>query len=185
MAGFYQATPPLEVFLMHFNPNHDRKNGQFTSGSGGSVSKSLAPANKKITGDFSSTEKKTLNEKELKVWYKNAKETPSDDIHKYDNEFDKTKQGKELRKKYDDIDDNYWDIEDKYGETKAIKMFDEAENNYLREMQKYSVNKFLKNDAKKGDMLHNSIDKCFFIVYVLIVYIINIQMDKPRHSSPF
>ena len=39
MSGFYNPTPPSEAFLMHFNPFHDRKNGQFTSKSGGSVSK--------------------------------------------------------------------------------------------------------------------------------------------------
>ena len=39
MSVFYNPTPSSEAFLMHFNKNHDPKNGQFSTGHGGTSSK--------------------------------------------------------------------------------------------------------------------------------------------------
>ena len=44
MTEFYNSTPSPETFLMHFNKNHDKSNGRFTSGPGG-VSTSSKPKN--------------------------------------------------------------------------------------------------------------------------------------------
>ena len=75
MQSFYIPTPSSQTFLMHFNKNHDPKNGQFSSGNGGSVSgykkvNDAAKLSGKTSKDFSSTEKVSINEKELKKWSK-------------------------------------------------------------------------------------------------------------------
>lgn len=137
----YQSTPDFyHDYILHFNKNHDPKNGQFASGHGGSVS--INKKEKIKSNDFSSTEKKQLNNKELKKWYKNAKETPTNKMFAYEDEFDESKKGKQLKKKYQDAWDLDWD------DSQTVKKFDKAENDYLRERQKYAVTKFLNNDAK-------------------------------------
>ena len=63
MSGFYQSTPPSEVFLMHFNPFHDRKNGQFTSKSGEVSSGNVKP--KKMWNQMSKEEQDKMVEREI------------------------------------------------------------------------------------------------------------------------
>ena len=73
------SKPPLDdLFLMHFNKNHDKSNGQFTSGPGGSVSKSTTN-NKKITSDDWDNMDDKTKEEYLENQVKNIKHPPLTD----------------------------------------------------------------------------------------------------------
>lgn len=143
----YQSTPDFyRDYIQHFNKNHDPKNGQFTSGHGGLSINSNVKKLEKTGGanksNFDSKEKVHLNERELKKWYKNAKETPTSKMFDYGEEFNESPKGKQLIKKCQDAWDLDWD------DPSTEEKFDKAENDWLRERQKYAVTKFLKNDAK-------------------------------------
>lgn len=85
-----------------------------------------------------------MSKKELKKWYKNFdNDRPSDHIDKYMDEFDKSDEGKKLKKQYRDA----WNLD--LDKPANAKKFDNAENNYLKKRQAYAVNKFYKNDSKK------------------------------------
>lgn len=90
MSGFYQSTPPSEVFLMHFNPFHDRKNGQFTSKSGEVSSGNTKP--KKMWNQMSKEEQDKMVEREI--------------MEETDREIKREKElnDKAIAEKWDDLD---------------------------------------------------------------------------------
>ena len=152
----YQSTPDFyRDYIQHFNKNHDPKNGQFSSGHGGSsVNSNVKKAKNRESAksNFDSKEKVPLNERELKEWSKKTSwdDLPRVKIDNYGREFENTPKGKKLYKKFSDTYDDYFslNLEEKVGEKKAGEIWDKVENDFLKERHKYAVNKFLKNDAK-------------------------------------
>lgn len=139
-----RRTGKYDMEFLEKGLDQDQRTGQLLKGKAldDAYNKYLNEKEKTKSNDFSSTEKKQLNDKELKKWYKNAKETPTNKMFAYEDEFDESKKGKQLKKKYQDAWDLDWD------DPSTEKNFDKAENDYLRERQKYAVTKFLKDDAK-------------------------------------
>lgn len=97
--------------------------------------------------DKARTQRIKGNERELKNWSKTAKEKPQDYLDKYEDEFRKSPKGKELLKKFSDVYDEY--MYDDSGDPELEKRFSIAEDDLLRETQKYAVDKFFKSDAGK------------------------------------
>ncbi len=110
-----------DLYLKHFNPNHDPNNGQFASGNG------IGYSSKKLKY-FVNEEDQDIDD--VDIYINNS----ADRINKYQDEFDETEKGKQLLKKFRNAPE---------------KNYNSLEDAYLKERQKYAVNKFLKNDSKK------------------------------------
>lgn len=83
--------------------------------------------------------------KEIKKAYKEQRTNILDDRWKFDKEYEKTSEYKELRKEYDKAYDNYFNKQhkDERAEKEAEEAFSKTEERFLRACQEYSGRKLV------------------------------------------
>ena len=116
------SKPSLDdLFLMHFNKNHDKSNGQFTSGPGGSVSKS----NKKegsSTGGLDDLKKdKNISFGDVSENQQASEKVTKDDISTIYSLKDKTGEITKIIKNNNDLNDIHSKLENLSKKVKRSK----------------------------------------------------------------
>lgn len=132
--------PPIEEVISHFNPNHDPKNGKFTTGSGGGFKKAIQGIRRK-----SRRYKKDLEDYKIDVWRRTDNRVGQANSTKWANES-RDKEEKLAQKEYadwyrQDADRNQKRINafnNKYGEHRLEDVFSKKELKEMRAQEKYA-----------------------------------------------
>ena len=132
--------PPMESIIVHFNPNHDPSNGQFTTGNGGSLRAAVQKLRRK-----GKRYQKDLEEYKTNVWRKTYNKLDQANTTKWAKEEKDTKEKKaltEYAKWYkEDADRNqkYLDkFDKKYGEHRLEDVFSKKELKEIKAQTKYA-----------------------------------------------